>query len=150
MKTTEQIQAELEALRAELSALNSRNNEIENLKKQLTDEQKEIIDRHKVLVGRDRWDHSGGGLIDKVNLELLESKSPIYETNVPTSIYPRVIRIISVDKKWIELKADGQSLDSSTKYNRETGWRMRSRDDYGAIDAQKALDIWNDFNGVVL
>jgi len=54
------------------------------------------------------------------------------------------MRIISVGKKWIELKCDGQSLDLSTKYNRETGWKMRARDEYGAIDAVKALAIWNE------
>ena len=142
MKTTEQIQAELEALQAELSALNARHNEIESLKKKLADEQKELLDRHKELVGRDIWGNNLGGLIGKVNRELLESQRPIYDGR------NRIIRIISIDKKWIELKSDGQSLHSSTKYNRETGWRMRSRDGYGAIDAQKALDIWNEFNGV--
>ena len=142
MKTTEQIQAELDALQAELSALNSRYNEIDSLKKKLADEQKELLDRHKELVGRDMWGNNLGGLIGKVNRELLESQRPIYETL--DNGRNRIIRIISVDKKWIELKADGQSLDSSTKYNRETGWRMRSRDDYGAIDAKKALAIWNE------
>jgi len=147
MKTTEQIQAELESLQAELSTLNSRYNEIEKFKKKLADEQKELLDRHKELVGRDMWGNNLGGLIGKVNRELLESKSPVLDTNPP---YNKVRRIISVDKKWIELKTEGKSLDSSIKYNRETGWRMRSRDGYGAIDAQKALDIWNEFNGVVL
>lgn len=139
MKTTEQIQAELDALQAELSALNSRHNEIDGLKKKLADEQKKLLDRSKVLRG-----NYGIGLIDKVKIELLESQRPIYEKIYHSG---RITRIISIDKKWIELKADGQSLDSSTKYNRETGWRMRSRDGYGAIDAQKALDIWNEFNG---
>jgi len=86
MKTTEQIQAELESLQAELSALNSRYNEIDSLKKKLADEQKELLDRHKELVGRDVWGSNLGGLIGKVNRELLESQRPIYETNVPTSI----------------------------------------------------------------
>jgi len=145
MKTTEQIQAELDVLQAELEAVNSRFDEIDSLKKKLADEQKELLDRHKALVGRDMWSNNLGGLIGKANLELLESKSPIYEK---IDYSGRITRIISVDKKWIELKADGQSLDSSTKYNRETGWRMRSRNDHGVIDAQKALLIWNEFNGV--
>jgi len=50
---------------------------------------------------------------------------------------------MSVDKKWIELKCDNQSLDTSTRYNRDNGWKMRARDDCGAIDAFKALAIWN-------
>lgn len=141
MKTTEQIQTELDVLQAELSALNSRYNEINSLKKKLADEQKELLDRHKALVGRDMWGNNLGGLIGKVNLALLESQRPIYEKIDHSG---KITRIISVDKKWIELKDDGQSLDSSTKYNRETGWRMRSRDGYGAIDAQKALVIWNE------
>jgi len=148
MKTTEQIQSELDALQAELKEVNSRYNEIDGLKKKLADEQKELLDRHKALVGRDVWGNTSRGLISKVNLELLESKLPIYE--MLNNGRNKATRIISVDKKWIELKCDGQSLDSSTKYNRETGWRMRSRDDYGAIDAQKALAIWNEFNGVGL
>ena len=78
-------------------------------------------------------------MIDVLNLELLELQSPIYDATDA-----RVRRIISIDKKWIELKFDGQSLDSSTKYSRSTGWRMRERDSYGAIDAVKALAIWNE------
>ena len=108
---------------------------MENSKKQLADEQKELIDRYKALFG-----NSGGGLIGRVRLELLESKSPVYD--VENNYWKMVRRIISVDKKWIELKCDGKLLDSSIKYSRETGWCMRSRDNYGAIDAQKALAIY--------
>jgi len=151
VKTTEQIQSELDALQVELNTVNSRYSEIDGLKKKLSDEQKELLNRHTALVDRDVWGNTGRGLIGKVNLELIESKSPIYERIDTNGCYSgRVTRIISVDKKWIELKCDGQSLDSSIKYNRETVWRMRSRDDYGAIDAQKALAIWNEFNGVGL
>jgi len=148
MKTTEQIQSELGALQAELDANNARSTEIDALQIELKRESQNISSRIEALTGVNRWSGKSDGLIDKVKLRLLESKSPIYE--MFNNGRNRVTRIISVDKKWIELKCDGLSLASSTKYNRETGWRIRSRDDYAAIDAQKALLIWNEFNGVVL
>ena len=139
MKTTAEIQAEIDALQSELKAINSRSAEIDELKKQLDSEQLELARRRQKIDGYQTWRGRISGLIDVLNLELLELQSPIYDATDA-----RVRRIISIDKKWIELKFDGQSLDSSTKYSRSTGWRMRERDSYGAIDAVKALAIWNE------
>ena len=148
MKTTEQIQSELDALQAELKEINARRVEIDVLRKQLDFEEKELMLRKQVISGKQQWNYSTSGLIGYLGRQLIELKSPIYENIDANGCYSgRITRIISVDKKWIELKCDGQSLDSSTKYSRETGWRMRSRDNDGAIDAQKALVIWNEFNG---
>jgi len=146
MKTTAQIRQELDALNSELEANIVRITEISELKKQLDNEQLALSNRIKAIKGWQDWRFWRDGLIDNLNLELLESQRPIYKQGTGES-WNRTMRIISVDKKWIELKEDGQSLDLSTKYNRETGWKMRARDEYGAINAQEALAIWNEFNG---
>ena len=138
MKTTEQIQVELDALQAELKAINSRSAEIDALRDTINTEQLELAIRRQKIDGYQIWRGRNSGLIDVLNLELLESQSPIYDATDA-----RVRRIISIDKKWIELKYDGQSLDTSIKYNRATGWRMRARDASCAIDAVKAFEIWN-------
>ena len=138
MKTTAEIQAEIDALKAELKTIDSRSAEIDALRDTINTEQLELAIRRQKIDGYQIWRGRNSGLIDVLNLELLESQSPIYDATDA-----RVRRIISIDKKWIELKYDGQSLDT-TKYNRATGWRMRARDSYGAIDAVKALAIWNE------
>ena len=137
MKTTAEIQIELILLRNELKAINSRNSEIDEIKNNLDIEQAKLKERKKVIAGYDEWRWRNDGLIDVLKLELLESQSPIYD-----NVSGRIRRIIGVDKKWIELKCDGKDTEASTKHNRETGWIMRARNDSGAIDVQKALDIW--------
>jgi len=135
MKTTEQLQTELDTLKSEYKALDARSDEITSLRQTLQKEQCQISARQTQL-GHGRFND---GLIGKAELKLFESKSPIYETDKYG-----IWRIISVDKKWIEIKRDNNSAFDSVKYHRETGWRMRSRSGDDAIDAQKALTIWLD------
>ena len=139
MKTTEQIQAELDALQTELKTIESRSAEIDKLKKQLDSEHQQLTQRHREVKGYQDWRWYHSGLINGLKLELIESRCPVYK-KVNGIIY----RIISVDKKWIEIKEDGENIDESTKYNRDTGRKMRARDASYAIDAVEALAIWNE------
>jgi hypothetical protein len=138
MKTTAEIQSELNTLQSELKSLELRSAEIDALQIILKTEKQNLCARVEALTGINRWRGKSIGLIDKAELKLLESQRPIYDATDS-----RVRRIISVNEKWIELKCDSQSLDTSTKYSRYLGWKMRARDDYGAIDVIKAMEIWN-------
>ena len=140
MKTAAEIQAEIDALQAEIKTIEMRSAEIDALRDKISAEQIELVSRRKELSGYNDWRWYHNGLIDNLSLELLESQKPIYKSG--TDKWNKATRIISVDKKWIEIKEAGET--DPTKYNRDTGWRMRARDSYGAIDAAKALAIWNE------
>ena len=54
MKTTEQIQAELDTLQAELESINSRIVDINDIRKQLDVEEEALMMRKQVISGK-RW-----------------------------------------------------------------------------------------------
>jgi hypothetical protein len=124
MKTTEELQKELDALIAE---------EIECQK---------IIEQAKKCEARLRelnryWRDAGE--IDIKKQEIEDSKFPIFFTGGW-----RNERIVNVDDKWISLKFDGINM-GVTRYKLSNGWRERRRDDSYAIDVNKAIAIWENW-----
>lgn len=89
----------------------------------------------------DNWGRRQG-LISKAKQKEEEEKSPIFE--FPKNSFDKILRIMSVDKKWITLKRDGSN--GVIRYKIENGWQERSRDGYHAIDVEKALKIWSEYN----
>jgi len=121
MKTTEQLQEELISLQLE-------KNDCEYILSQV----KKAEERLREL--NPSWHDKG--LIEDKKQEIKDSRFPIFET------YDFIIkRIIAVDNKWISIKCDGINQEI-IRYNRDNGWRERSRCDFFSIDVEKAIEIW--------
>ena len=123
--TPEQIDAtaKYDALVAEKEEIERKINEAESLKLRL----RELIGGWSTL-----------GEIERARLKARDLSFPEYEKL--SGYY--ILRIIDVGDKWISLRGDGSGDKSITRYKKDTGWPERSRDGRGAIDAQKAIEIW--------
>jgi hypothetical protein len=122
MKTTEELQKELDALIAEKI------------------ECERIIKLSEICQGRLKelipyWRSPGEINVKQQAVE--DSKYPIWYY----SEHGYIERIVDVNKTWIVIKPDGNR--EPTKYKRDTGKRERARDDSCNIDVKKALEIWS-------
>ena len=124
-KTTAELQKELDDLIAEQK----------RLVKERAEHEAAVIAINKRLSQFRPW--RGMGLIEKKELELENSRYPIFEEAGFS-----VKRIVNVCSKWIFIKEDRDEIKDAVKYKIENGWRERARSaDYG-IDVKKALEIW--------
>jgi hypothetical protein len=127
MKTTEELQKELDALLTEYKML-----------KKLIEDATNSEKRYEELKPMSIWNKSEG-LIAIKKQELKDSLFPIYK-NATNNFYDAE-RIIEVNDKWIIIKTDG--FYKPVNYKKDTGKRERSRNDSWSIDVKKALEIWN-------
>jgi hypothetical protein len=120
-------QKKLDALRAELKDIDKKLAEVKVLEK-----------RRRELIGR--WGEQGEIMIAEMALE--DSNYPAYrqETEHQTGLL-----IVDIDEKWISMKNSGTQLNAKniTRYKVSNGWRERARSADSAIDAEKAIKIWN-------
>jgi hypothetical protein len=127
----------LEELIAELKAIEELIAELKAIEVKLA-EVSELEKRRNELRG-DRCSRDSGE-ITEAKIAYEDSLNPIFKEAGKRSC---VLRIVSVDSKWISLKYDGIPDTSTTRYKISNGWPEESRDGYGAIDIELALKIWN-------
>jgi len=125
MKTTEELQKELDALIAEESECRKIIEQAKKCEKRL-----ESLNQH--------WRNPGE--IERKQQAVIDSKYPIWHK----SEHGYIERIVDVNEKWICIKPDGLNKQV-TRYKKENGWLERSRDGYWTIDVQKALEIWDEW-----
>lgn len=128
MKSTQELQQELDDLLAENSDILEKIQEVIILESRLRE-----------LNGG----FNSKGLISIARQKLNDSKYPIYKEE---GNWNPAIRIVNVDKKWIYLKYDGHSEKEITRYKIDTGWKERARYVWSAIDPKRAIEIWNAHN----
>jgi len=130
-----QLQTEVDKLTAQITAIDLRASEVDELINNLRFERDNLVKSKRPPI------YSRISSL-KYELEILiaESQSPIYETHGNG----KHNRIVSVDRKFIGIKYDGDSLCCTKFYKITDGWMKGKRSQYGAIDAQKALAIWNE------
>lgn len=129
MKTPE-AQKKLDSLVAEMKACNST----------ITDAESTIKAAEKRLSElKDGW-HSTG--------EISMAKCAVRDSQFPILMRRKqwngedIVRIIGLTPKMIIVRVDGEKDDRVTYHSKETGWRRGARDSHGAIDAKKAIQIW--------
>jgi len=138
-RTAEQIQQEIDSLNIELIEIKKKSDLLLDQKASIERQERELFSRLKEIRGFRDWSGSEPGLIADLQLELKESQFPVYEGDW---------RIVSVTDKTIGLKRNSCSFDDVLRYNRDTGWKSRTRSDWGAIDAKKALQIWENHHAI--
>lgn len=132
MKTTQQLESELQELLAEESALRYRH-------KQLRSELEKVEARINEL--SQSWG-TKKGLIAFVGQQIEDSKFPIYDIK-KAFFGEKTRRIVAIDAKSISLKDDGFG-QKPVKYRRNDGFKFGSRGKgYDEkIDVTKAVEIW--------
>lgn len=130
-KTTSELEKELQDL---LDRQSEVKNEIFDLNSKLRILESELLSLND--------GYRSKGLISIKKQEIEDSMFPVYEL---TRQWSRVIayRIVNVTDKLIYIKRDGNN--EPEKYTKSTGWKFRARSSYGAIDAEKALKIWQEW-----
>jgi hypothetical protein len=124
MKTTEELQKELDALIAEEVECRKIIEQAKKCEKRL-----ESLNQHR----------GNPGNIEIKKQEIEDSKYPVWHESGRN-----IERIVDVTEKWISIKPDGLNKPI-TRYKKDNGWRERSRDGYWKIDVQKALEIWEEW-----
>jgi len=132
-RTAEQIQQDIDSLSSELIEIKKKSDDLIDQKASIERQERELKNRLQKINGYRSMGVNTIGLIEQLELELKESNYPHYD---------KARRIVKVTDKAIYLKIDGFIFGDEQGYSKETGWRARARSDLDAIDAKKALEIW--------
>ncbi len=125
MKTTKELQAELDALLAERKQC------------KIDIEKGEIAQKRMRELNPYYGTH---GEIEEKKQEVKDSQYPVWDKG--DLIFSR---IVSVTDKWISIKPDGINKEI-TRFKVDTGRRERARDDNYNIDVKKAIEIWESWH----